>query len=164
LFFAGLSPFTLDGELRGSRTEYIHWLQDALDRKAIVAQFCRYSAEFKTGKKIKQMVNRALQFATSDSKGPTYLVGAREVMEEEIEPAALSPSAIETIIKHLVEAESPLIIVGYTGRNPATVPDLVQLAESISVVSLPLIAMYLGFQHSADLEPTPKLFMSTWTP
>lgn len=28
------------------------------------------------------MVNRALQFATSDPKGPTYLMAAREVLEE----------------------------------------------------------------------------------
>lgn len=144
LVFAGLSPFTLDGEMRGSRTEYIHWLQDAPDQKQIVSQFCRYSGEFKTGKNIKQMVNRALQFATSDPKGPTYLVGAREVMEEEIEPyrldqtqwegvepAALSPDAIGTVVKHLVEAEEPLIITGYTGRNTATVPELVKLAESV---------------------------------
>ncbi|KIW15888.1 hypothetical protein PV08_05938 [Exophiala spinifera] len=144
LIFAGLSPFTLEGEMRGSRTEYIHWLQDAPDQKAIVAQFCRYTAEFKTGKNIKQMVNRALQFAKSDPCGPVYLVGAREVMEEEVEPyhldqsvwesvapAALPPDGVETIVNLLSDAKEPLIIVGYTGRNHATVSELVNLAEAI---------------------------------
>ena len=28
LIFAGLSPATQEGELPGSRTEFIHWLQD----------------------------------------------------------------------------------------------------------------------------------------
>ena len=28
LIFAGLSPYTIEGEASGSRTEYIHWLQD----------------------------------------------------------------------------------------------------------------------------------------
>src|SRR6478609_6593103 len=82
--FAGLSPFTLEGEMRGSRTEHIHWLQDAHDQRAIVAQYCRYAGEFKTGKNIKQLTSRALQFATSDVPGPVYMVGAREVMEEDI--------------------------------------------------------------------------------
>jgi thiamine pyrophosphate-dependent acetolactate synthase large subunit-like protein len=142
--FAGLSPFTLEGELRGSRTEYIHWLQDAPDQKAIVAQFCRYTSEFKTGKNIKQVLNRAMQFATSDPKGPVYLTGAREVMEEEIDaysvdqnqwqgvaPQALPQQALEVIIPELVKAERPLIIVGYTGRNHASVPELVKLAEAV---------------------------------
>lgn len=144
LVFAGLSPFTLNGESRGSRTEYIHWLQDAPDQKQIVSQFCRYSGEFKTGKNIKEIIGRALQFSTSDPKGPAYLVGAREVMEEEIvpykldqklwmpmEPCGLSPHAIEIIVSTLAEAKRPLIIVGYTGRNHATVPELVRLVEKI---------------------------------
>ncbi|RSL89270.1 hypothetical protein CEP52_014950 [Fusarium oligoseptatum] len=144
LVFAGLSPFTLEGEMRGSRTEYIHWLQDAPDQKQIVAQFCRFSGEFKSGKNIKQVLNRALQFATSDPKGPAYLVGAREVMEEDIVPYhldqdvwnAVAPTGLpldapELIVSLLAEAQSPLVIVGYTGRNPATVPALVKLTESI---------------------------------
>ncbi|RMZ84304.1 hypothetical protein DV738_g505, partial [Chaetothyriales sp. CBS 135597] len=144
IVFAGLSPYTLDGEMRGSRTEYIHWLQDAPDQKAIVSQFCRFTSEFKSGKNIKQVLNRAIQFATSDPKGPSYLMGAREVMEEDItpykldqsvwepiSPAALSPEAIKTTVSTLVEAKEPLIIVGYTGRNHATVPLLVELAELI---------------------------------
>lgn len=64
LIFAGLSPCTQEGEYRGSRTEFIHWMQDVPDQKAIVAQYCRYTAEIKKGRNIKQIVNRALSFAT----------------------------------------------------------------------------------------------------
>ncbi|KAH8805605.1 thiamine pyrophosphate enzyme, N-terminal TPP binding domain-containing protein [Xylogone sp. PMI_703] len=144
LIFAGLSPYTLEGEMRGSRTEYIHWLQDAPDQKLIVAQYCRYTGEFKTGKNVKQMVNRALQFARSDPAGPVYLCGAREVMEEEIEPyqlsqeqwapiepSALSETAVKTISEALVGAKEPLVVTGYSGRNHATVPELVKLADTI---------------------------------
>lgn len=144
LVFAGLSPFTLDGEMRGSRTEYIHWLQDAPDQKQIVAQYCRYTGEIKTGKNVKQIVNRALQFATSDPKGPSYLVGAREVMEEDVTPyhldpdswvsvapTALPPGAVEEIVSLFTAAKNPLIITGYSGRNKATVPQLVKFVESI---------------------------------
>ncbi|KAF7520532.1 hypothetical protein G7054_g12737 [Neopestalotiopsis clavispora] len=144
LVFAGLSPFTLDGEMKGSRTEYIHWLQDSPNQAQIVSQFCRYTGEFKTGKNIKQVLNRAVQFATSDPKGPAYLVGAREVMEEEIapyyldqsqwervKPVALPQDGVEAIISTLTVAEKPIIITGYTGRNCATVPALVKLAEAI---------------------------------
>jgi thiamine pyrophosphate-dependent acetolactate synthase large subunit-like protein len=53
LIFAGLSPFTIEGEMRGSRTEYIHWIQDVPDQKQIVSQYCRYAGEIKTGKNVK---------------------------------------------------------------------------------------------------------------
>lgn len=144
LIFAGLSPFTIEGEMRGSRTEYIHWIQDVPDQKQIVSQYCRYAAEIKTGKNIKQMVNRALQFACSDPAGPVYLCGAREVMEEDlnpyqleqahwnpVEPAALSNRAVEAISEALVGAREPLLITGYCGRNHATVGALVKLADTV---------------------------------
>jgi thiamine pyrophosphate-dependent acetolactate synthase large subunit-like protein len=144
LIFAGLSPYTLEGEMRGSRTEYIHWIQDVPDQKAIVAQYCRYTAELKTGKNVKQMVNRALQFACSDPAGPVYLCGAREVMEEDltpyhleqahwnpVEPAALSDNAVKQISEALVGAKEPLVIVGYSGRNHAAVGALVKLADTV---------------------------------
>lgn len=63
-------------------SRFIHWLQDVPDQSAIVRQYCRYTGEIKTGRNIKQMVRRALEFATSDPKGPAYLMAAREVLEE----------------------------------------------------------------------------------
>lgn len=69
LIFAGLSPYTIEGELRVSRAEFIHWLQDVPDQRSTVAQYCGYTAEIKTGKNVKQLVNRALQFAMSAPKG-----------------------------------------------------------------------------------------------
>lgn len=144
LIFAGLSPCTQEGEYRGSRTEFIHWLQDVPDQKAIVAQYCRYTAELRRGKNIKQMVNRALSFATSEPQGPVYLQGTREVMEEVIEPyeikqkywspvelGGLTPKQLDFITDKLIAAERPLVVTGYSGRNRAVVGELVQLANII---------------------------------
>jgi thiamine pyrophosphate-dependent acetolactate synthase large subunit-like protein len=90
------------------------------------------------------MVNRALSFAMSDPKGPVYLCGAREAMEQDVdpyhldqrywepvEPAALPLSGIKAIAEALVGAEEPLIITGYSGRNHATPGELVKLADTI---------------------------------
>ncbi|KAK5686544.1 hypothetical protein LTS10_002664 [Elasticomyces elasticus] len=144
LIFAGLSPCTLEGEYRGSRTEFIHWLQDVPDQKAIVSQYCRYTAEIKKGRNIKQVVNRALSLATSQPQGPVYLQGVREVMEEVIEPyeirsefwspielGGLAPKHLKLVSEALVAAKEPLIVTGYSGRNTAVVPLLVELANII---------------------------------
>lgn len=114
------------------------------DQKQIVSQYCRYTGEIKSGKNVKQMVNRALQFATSDPQGPVYLYGAREPMEEDLEPyhldqsvwrrvapAALPEEAVKEICECLVNASEPLLITGYSGRNPAAVPELVKLADTV---------------------------------
>lgn len=144
LIFAGLSPYTIEGEYRGSRTEYIHWIQDVPDQKQIVAQYCRYVGEIKRGKNVKQLVNRALSFATSEPRGPVYLLGAREAMEEDIEPysidqkhwnpielGGLTNRQLQSVCELLVGAKEPLLITGYSGRNHNCVNALVELADTI---------------------------------
>ena len=81
--FAGLSPSTQEGEATGSRNEFIQWIQDVPDQRGIVRQYMKYDNELRTAGNVKQIVHRSLQLAHSDPKGPVYLVGAREVMEEE---------------------------------------------------------------------------------
>ena len=144
LIFAGLCPVTMEGEMRGSRTEVIHWIQDVPDQRQIVTQYCRYTAEIRTGKNIKQIVNRALQFACSSPAGPVYLCASREVMEEDlspysleqehwnpVEPSALTARAVKSISEALVGANDPLIVAGYTGRNHAAVDALVKLVDTV---------------------------------
>ena len=144
LIFAGLSPYTCEGELRGSRNEYIHWIQNVPDQTQIVKQYCRYTGEIKRGVNVKQMVGRAFQWAMSAPTGPVYLVGSREAMEEEIPQydlkvehwgpvgaGALPEDAVKTISEALAEAKKPLLITGYAGRNHDAVGQLVHLAETV---------------------------------
>ncbi|KAJ5383601.1 Thiamine pyrophosphate enzyme C-terminal TPP-binding [Penicillium concentricum] len=152
LCFAGLSPFTQNGEMLGSRTEFIHWLQDVPDQAAIVRQYCRYTGEIKTGRNIKQMVSRALQFATSDPKGPAYLMAAREVLEERvgkeyvdgeilssIAPSALPEQDVELIAKSLMSARRPLVITGYLGRNRKAPALLAELCDKLPITVVEMV-------------------------
>lgn len=167
LIFAGLSPYTQEGELRGSRTEYIHWLQDTPDQKAIVAQYCRYTAEIKTGVNVKQMVNRALQFATSHPGGPVYLYAAREVLETEIEPyhikqdqwdpveiGGLPTGAAAKIAKALAAAQKPLLVTGYSGcdhRVPSALVELANTVPALRVLDSAACEMCFPGDHAAWL-------------
>ncbi|CAL5873765.1 uncharacterized protein PFLUO_LOCUS8047 [Penicillium psychrofluorescens] len=169
LCFAGLSPFTQNGELLGSRTEFIHWVQDVPDQAAIVRQYCRYTGEVKTGRNIKEMVYRALQLTMSDPKGPAYLTAAREVLEERVEreylgeqtlcpiaPSALPESEVELIATALLGAKRPLVITGYLGRNHQAPPLLAELCDKlpISVVELVGSDMCLRSDHEGYLGVT----------
>ncbi|QQK42641.1 Thiamine pyrophosphate enzyme, C-terminal TPP-binding [Penicillium digitatum] len=152
LCFAGLSPFTQNGELLGSRTEFIHWLQDVPDQAAIVRQYCRYTGEIKTGRNIKQMVSRALQFALSDPKGPAYLMAAREVLEERvgiedldgeifspITPSALPEIEVELIAKSLMSAKRPLVVTSYLGRNLQAPALLAELCDKLPITVVEMV-------------------------
>ena len=146
LIFAGASPFTEEGELRGSRNEFIHWIQDVRDQRGIVRGYMKYDNEIRTGVNVKQLVFRALQFAHSDPKGPVYLMGPREVMEQEapavrvdpadwppLAPGCIAPADIASLVGDLLSSRHPLIVTSYLGRNPEAVAELVRLAERAGI-------------------------------
>lgn len=157
LIFAGASPFTQEQELRGSRNEYIHWVQDVHDQRGIVRGYMRYDNEIRSGRNVKQIVHRAMQFACSDPKGPVYLVGAREVMEEEvppvpidmrqwqpITPAALPEDAATMLARALEGAKRPLIVTSYAGRNVAAAEELAALCDRLGIGLLESVPNYVN--------------------
>ena len=165
LIFAGASPFTQEGEMRGSRNEFIQWIQDVHDQRGIVRGYMKYDNEVRTGRNVKQLVHRAMQFAGSEPRGPVYLMGAREVMEEELAepvtidpgqwgtlaPAALPEAAVETILDAVAKAERPLVVTSYVGRNPEAVPELVRFCERLGIGVLESVPNAMNFPHDHAL-------------
>jgi acetolactate synthase-1/2/3 large subunit len=158
LIFAGTSPATQEGEARGSRTEFIHWIQDVFDQRGLVRGYMRYDGEIRAAANVKQIVHRALQFAYSDPRGPVYLIAAREVMEQEIKPVAidrerwppiaagaLTRADAERIARELAGARRPLVVTSYAGRNIAAVEELVRLSERIGAGVLESVPSYVNF-------------------
>ncbi|KIK93644.1 hypothetical protein PAXRUDRAFT_502856 [Paxillus rubicundulus Ve08.2h10] len=152
LIYAGSSPFTTEGELKGSRNEWIHWIQDVHDQPTIVRQYMRYTAQIGSPSNLPHLVRRALQIATSEPKGPVYLWGRREVMEQEIdqsllerpitltkwpsvEPTALPITAAQRISSALLAAKVPLLITSHLGCNHAA---SVELATLSRILALPV--------------------------
>jgi acetolactate synthase-1/2/3 large subunit len=157
LIFAGASPLTQEGEMRGSRNEFIHWVQDVFDQRGIVRGYVKYENEIRTGANVRQIVRRALQLAQSDPKGPVYLMAAREVMEQEAPPAAdggdwapLGPSALPqsdlaAIVRDLAAAERPLVVTSYLGRNPEAVEQLQCLCRCVGMGVLESVPSQVNF-------------------
>jgi acetolactate synthase I/II/III large subunit len=158
LILSGASPVTQEGELKGGRNEFIHWLQDVPDQRGIVRGYMKYENELRTGRNMKQMVFRALQAAHSDPQGPTYLMAVREVLEEEvpehtahlahftpIAPGGLAPEHAIEIARALNTAKRPVVVTSYLGRNRAAVADLVRLAERLGIGVLESSMNYLNF-------------------
>jgi len=158
IILAGASPYTQEGELKGGRNEFIHWLQDVPDQRGIVRGYMKYDNELRTGRNIKQMIHRAMQIASSDPKGPVYLVGAREVFEEEVPPVSVDPARFQRIaplalpedgltelVESLLAAKRPLVVTSYLGRNPEAVGELVRLCDRLGVGVLESVPNYMNF-------------------
>ncbi len=157
LILAGASPFTQEGELRGSRNEFIQWIQDVFDQRGLVRGYVRYDNELRSGRNITQMLHRALQFAHSEPKGPVYLMAAREVLEEEVPPpralagfpalapAALAPADADALARALAAAARPLVVTSYLGRNPVAVAELTRLARRLGAGVLESVPNCVNF-------------------
>ena len=162
--FAGTSPFTQGGELTGSRNEFIQWIQDVHDQRGIVRGYMKYDNEYRTGANLKQITYRAMQIAHSDPKGPVYLVGAREVMEQAVEPVALDrgrwlpvapqplpADGVDEIVAALASARRPLVVTSYVGRRPEAVAELVRLARGLGAGVLESVPSMMNFPHDNPL-------------
>lgn len=154
--FAGATPFTLRGELPGSRNRDVNFTQDVYDQRGIVRPYVKWEYDLRTAKNVKQVVRRALTLAASDPQGPVYLVAARETLEEDagqeswtevpaLAPAGLPPDGAAELAEALSAAKRPLILTTYAGRDPAAMPALVRLAERLAIPVVELRATCVNF-------------------
>jgi acetolactate synthase-1/2/3 large subunit len=174
LFTAGRNPVTEAG-VRGARSRYIHWAQEAYDQAGMVREYVKWDYELRTFAQLETVVDRALQVALTPPAGPVYLTLPRELLAEphaEIaftvparlrpaRPAPPDPAAIREAARILARAERPLIITAAAGRDPAAVPALVGLAEAGAIPVVAFNPTYLSFPSTHPLhlgfEPGPAL-------
>ena len=162
LILAGSSPYTQEGELLGSRNEFIQWIQDVHDQRGLVRGYMRYDNEIRTGANVKQLVHRAMQFAKSDPKGPVYLMAPREVLEAPCEPVTidmerwqpLAPIALgdkdaKFLAEKLAAARRPLIVTSYLGRNPDAVDALQTLCAQLGIGVMESVPSYVNLPHDS---------------
>lgn len=162
--FAGLSPFTMEGEMKGSRDAYIQYIQNAADQSGVVRGYTKLCYELRTGKNIQQCVYRALQLAESEPMGPVYLTAAREPLEEDgrqtektpasfraLEKGGLSPENVRIIADALLSAKRPLVITSYLGRNPSAVSALQKLCHILAIPVTETNVGYMNYPADDDL-------------
>ena len=89
MLFAGRAPFTLHGELTGSRDTYVHFVQDPFDIASIVRPYVKWEYSLPSGVVVKEALARAGAFMHSDPPGPVYMMLPRETLAEEWDDAQM---------------------------------------------------------------------------
>ncbi|HMH71068.1 MAG TPA: thiamine pyrophosphate-binding protein, partial [Bradyrhizobium sp.] len=89
MLFAGRAPYTLHGELPGSRDTYVHFVQDPFDIASIVRPYVKWEYSLPSGIVVKEALARASAFAQSDPPGPVYMMLPRETLAEQWDVAEM---------------------------------------------------------------------------
>jgi acetolactate synthase-1/2/3 large subunit len=143
LIMAGAPPVAYPGSMRGARDGSHFWVQQTSDQAGIVRQYMKWDHRLEFQDNPGMVVSRALQIAQSEPRGPVYLTLPREIAflpsDGERFPTAQQlgitrapapdPDSVRELAERLVKARNPAIVIQRSGRNPATVPALVRLAE-----------------------------------
>lgn len=141
---AGRTPITENEGLRGMRDLHIHWAQEAFDQAGMLREFVKWDYELRQAVQIETVVDRALELAMAEPRGPVYLTLPREVLAQPLEEITIrtsarhrtpsrrfpDPAQIDEAARILATAQRPLIITAAAGRVAAAVPLLLELAES----------------------------------
>ena len=149
MLFAGRAPFTLHGELTGSRDTYVHFVQDPFDIASIVRPYVKWEYSLPSGVVVKEALARAGAFMHSDPPGPVYMMLPRETLAEEWDEAqmpaynparyggvaagGIDPARVDAIATRLMAAENPIALTAYLGRNADAVAALERLALACGI-------------------------------
>ena len=174
IFTAGRTPIT-EGEVRGGRNLHIHWAQESFDQASMLREYVKWDYELRCFAQVEKVVDRALNLAMSEPKGPVYLSLPREVLAEAHDEFTYTPAGPRLYAKPgpdaesirqaallLKDAENPLVITSMVGKNPAAVGELVKLCESFALpVTIPMSNLYLNFptDHPMHLGFDPMRFL-----
>jgi acetolactate synthase I/II/III large subunit len=174
LFSAGRTPYSEEGGLPGSRSGEIHWPQEMRDQGAMLREFVKWDYELPNAQVVESTVDRALNLAMAEPKGPVYLTLPREVLAAPIKdfryaspgrhavPSAPFPdtAALDRAAEMIAAAENPLIITAQCGRDEGDVAKLASLAErfAIPVVQRKPRYMCLPTDHPMHLGYVPEPF------
>ncbi len=145
---AGFPPTAYSFTQPGARDDGGHlWMQETYDQNGIVRNYTKWDHRMTSQDNPGLIVSRAIQVTRSEPCGPVYLSFPKELTLERIDkarfpsadqlgiprPTAPDADAIAEIAKRLVAAENPVVVVSGSGRNSATVPALVELAELLGL-------------------------------
>src|SRR6266568_5115687 len=177
MLFAGRAPYTLHGELPGSRDSYVHFVQDPFDIASIVRPYVKWEYSLPSGIVVKEALARASAFAQSDPPGPVYMMLPRETLAEQwdvadmpaypparyggVHTGGIEPARVDAIAQALMAAENPVALTAYLGRKPQAVAVLDRLARTCGIRVAEFNSIDLNISQAspcfAGFDPLPLL-------
>jgi acetolactate synthase I/II/III large subunit len=165
MLMAGKSPFTMRGELPGSRDNYVHFVQDPFDIASLVRPYVKWDYSLPSGVVAKEVLRRGHAVMQSDPPGPVYLTLPREVLADDVaddkvrvfsaerygavQAGGIDTARAQTIADQLMVAEQPIAVTSYLGRKAEAVAALEDLALLCGVRVYEFSPSYLNISRSS---------------
>src|SRR5262249_62116413 len=119
--------------LLGARDTYIHWAQESFDQAGMVREFVKWDYELRQAVQLESVVDRALELAMAEPRGPVYLTLPRELLAQPLSELTIGapprrqvasrrfpdPARIEEAAEILAAAHAPLVVTSAAGRLPS---------------------------------------------
>jgi acetolactate synthase-1/2/3 large subunit len=130
------------------RRPRIDWIHTANVQGNAVRDYTKWDDQPSAVDGIPASFARGYRVAMTEPQGPVYLCYDAQLQEDPLDrdirlPApgasrvptrmAADPAALDRLAELLLKAERPVIVAEYLGRDHATVPELVRLAETLAV-------------------------------
>jgi thiamine pyrophosphate-dependent acetolactate synthase large subunit-like protein len=130
------------------RRPRIDWIHTALVQGNQVRDYVKWDDQPYSLADVPDSFIRGYRIATTDPTAPIYINYDADIQEDAISslvdvpdvsryaapaPMQANPEALHRAAQLLVNAQTPLIIADTLGRNPKTVPALIELAELLAI-------------------------------
>src|SRR5437773_3894817 len=165
VLMAGKAPYTVRGELPGSRDNYVHFIQEPFDQSGIVRPYAKWEWTLPSGVMTKETLRRAHTVAHSDPMGPVYLMLPRETLTQTWDEAAMrafpaerygavrsgaaDAAAVAQIADKLVSAKHPVMVTSYAGRNLEAPALVEEIARFVGIRVFEAGPLYLNISRAS---------------
>jgi acetolactate synthase I/II/III large subunit len=165
LLIAGKAPYTVRGELPGSRDNYVHFIQEPFDQAGIVRPYAKWEWTLPSGVMTKETLRRAHTVAQSDPMGPVYLMLPRETLAQTWDEASMrsfpaerygavpagaaDAAAVAQLAERLLAAKHPVMVTSYAGRNPETPALIEEIARLAGIRVYESSPLYLNISRAS---------------
>ena len=134
------------GEMPGQDpgAQWMHELSDIGGPERLVKPVVKWSSTVRTPETLADTVHRAARIAVEAPRGPAFVDVPLEIMLQQVETRVPAPPSVEAgtrpdrgvldqIASLLAGAEHPVVITELMGRDPSSVPALVEIAEKLAL-------------------------------
>ncbi len=147
IILAARSALTDDGSLQGARDIHVQWAQESFDQAGMVREFVKWDYELRQPAQLESVLDRALEQALDEPRGPVYLSLPRDVIAQPLPEITITspsrrevmsrrypdPARLEEAAEIIAQARRPMIITSEIGRDKAAVAGLVELADAAAI-------------------------------
>ena len=149
MLMAGRAPYTIRGELVGSRDNYVHFVQDPFDMASLVRPYTKWEYTLPSGVVAKEVVRRAHSIMHSDPPGPVFMSLPRETLAEKWDASKIqafgesdygavhqgsgSEAQLKVVAQQLIQAKNPMLVTSYLGRSARAFHALGELASLLGI-------------------------------